>query len=354
MGDNNQPQANAQPTAVNPQAPVADPGDQAANLSLEAFLDRLNQPGADDGNAPNPADPATPPPADPGPSADDPTDPLEDHPEGNNVPEEVQQAIAEAGLTGGREQLVQRVHRLVDDRDTERNRRLEAERSLADAQAALQQAQTQQPAAASGDRFGVDPEIRRLGEERRVLEHDLQWLDNHLDGGTYTHNGQEHELSAEEVTRFRRDAERRLAQIDGREAARRESLDQSHRQQEAAFESQVHQAYPSASAPNSSAHQWLAGIEQQLPEIKRFPDWKLVALDALAGRRLRESRTKKGTAAPRTRPTPVTTRPAATPPPEGGEGEREVEMAHQQFQQGRSVDDFAGLIAARRRNAART
>lgn len=123
----------------------------------------------------------------------------------------IAQAIKDAGMAGDKakavQKLVKRLAALADQRDSERNRRLELERKL--------QGQTsEEPTHAAAVSTAVSDEVAVLDERIDHLERALETLDANPDGMTIqTDNGQI-ELSAEQVKQQKLAWKRELRQAN--------------------------------------------------------------------------------------------------------------------------------------------
>lgn len=378
---------------VEPSAPAA-PGNQSVRQLAATLIKSAPAPGeakTNEPGAPAPTEPAEPEPThepateptepeslktvegdepenpDPEPEPEPSPEP-EPEPETAPLPKELIEAIeiAKAQDGGkGKAEMLKRIHKLTDARDTERNARLTAEEQNAQLRTELQQARETKPAAATP--MGVHPEVHKVQQELANVDHWLGWCEESLsklqagevesvevpDG-----QGGKLQVGVKEVAKTRRDLENIRQETVARKV-------QTEQQVKAAFETayqQSHQAaltkFPALKDPNSDWSIKAKQIIQAMPGIKNFPDHEIMIGHFLRGLEL-EAATKGTPESPVRRATPSRepTKVSTTPPGSGAEpeepGEKKVKSSTQQFQKSGSTRDLARTLTASRQ-ASRT
>jgi hypothetical protein len=282
--------------------------------------------------------------------------------EGARLPPEVAAAIEEAKLGKSQAKIVRRIHELADQRDRERNARLEAERQRDQAleQAAQAGRVPPQPLIPSQDPLNNSPEVKEITTALNQAERVISWAEENPDGGEV--NGQAY--SAEEIAQLKSHAERNRTELLAERAAVRSQLRSKLAEAEATFRHQAATIYPWMARPDALESKEVAAILQQLPQVKAFPNWPLVLGDYIAGRKAREAamaaraagkgqpgpspslRTTK--VPPAREPTPVVARSGATPTRTNG-ADREVEQAQKELESTGDVRALGRLFTAKRK-----
>lgn len=270
------------------------------------------------------------------------------------------EALAEAKLPKGREQLLKRLHTLVDQRDMERNRRLQVEQQM------QQQAQ-ERPSEISNRKFEISnepPEAQQLSEQIAQLDYVIQLAENNPDGATVPEGqGRERYFSPQELANARRNAERQRQDLVSERSALRVAFRQQMAGMRKEYAQQARTAYPWLTNPQSAEAKEFAQVVGQLGDLQaRFPDLDLWVADAVAGRLARTAKSQNGRAvgalAPRKTPAP------AAPPPVPGGGSaaprrgpvtpvQAVDQARQQFETSGRLTDLAHKFAVQRQSRTR-
>jgi hypothetical protein len=291
----------------------------------------------------------------------EPGGPDPDAPPGPGRPAWFDEALAEARLPKGREQLLKRLHTLVDQRDTERYRRLEAERQL------QTQAQERPPRPAEAPAGPMEsPETQALSHQIAQLDYVIQLAQDNPDGVQVPlGNGKERYFTPQELANARRTAELQRQDLVSERSALRVAFRRELAQQRQEFTQQARTAYPWLGNAQSNEAKEFARLLQQLPGIQeRFPDADLWLADAVAGRATRLARSGNGhgpgagALAPRRATAPV------VPPPVPGGGTaaprrspptpaQAVDQARQQFETSGRLADLAGQFTAQRQSRTR-
>ena len=281
------------------------------------------------------------------------------------LPPEVAEAIeiAKAQDGGkGKAEMLKRIHKLTDARDTERNARLTAEEQVKQMRQELQEARTKAPAAAAP--AGMHPEVAKVVGELNTVDHWLGWCEEQLPrltsgevetvelpngkGGTL-------QVGLKDVAKTRRDLENMRQEVVAKkvqtEAAVKAAFNEAYRTSHQAALS----VYPWLKQETSREFQDFQTILKNVPGFKSIPDHELAIGDFLAGRALREAKAK-GAAAPGPRKAAASrepTRVETAAPSSGAEAEEEpakaVKQSQQSFAKSGSVKDLASMLTASRR-----
>jgi hypothetical protein len=275
----------------------------------------------------------------------------------------------------GAKKLLKRIHKLVDQRDQERNERLALQARLAaveqgrngpsDAEAMEGRGQRtedrgQQPQQqAGGDWVDRVPQVAKLNERLASLNEMVAWCRKNPDGGEVPDGkGGMVEIDAETAARARENAEAERAELTAERAALRTQFRQRAEQDRQQFDAVAKTEYPWTADESSPEFKEASVIFRVMPQLRDLPSARLAMADWYAGKKAREAKAAaqqgKGKATvPATKP-----KPAAEPTPVGtggsgkGGGARrggdEVEvLAKKQRSSGR-VSDLARVFAAKR------
>jgi len=289
-------------------------------------------------------------------------------PETGALPPEVAEAIEIAkAMDGGKgkAEMLKRIHKLTDARDTERNARLTAEEQLKQVRTELQEAR-KTPGGGPGPTApaGMHPAVHAIVQELANVDHWLGWCEEalpRLQSGETDQvelpdgKGGALKVGLKEVAKTRRDLENIRQEVVAKKvSAEREVKVQFEQAYQRSHQAAV-TAYPWLKTETSPEYQAMQTIVKMMPGFKQVPDHELAIGDFLAGKALREARAKGGEAAatrkaaPSREPTKVTT----TAPSSGGEPvdeeEKAVKESQQQFAQSGSVKDLARTLTASRR-----
>jgi hypothetical protein len=286
------------------------------------------------------------------------------------LPPEVLEAIeiAKAQDGGkGKADLLKRVHKLVDARDTERNARLAAEEAAKNLRQELQDARKETPAAAVPS--GVHPAVAAVRQELANVDHWMGVCEDvlpKLQSGEMEFaefpDGKGGTIKADEASVQR--TLRELQDVRQETVARKV---QTERDVQTAFESKFRESHASAvkrfpwiANPQSPESVQLKKAVELFPAIKGFPDYEIamghmfrsMALDAEAAAKAKTNGAVKK-AAPAREPTKVSTTPPGGGVEEDEGGKKEAKQAESQFEKSHSTRDLAKRFATSRR-ASRT
>lgn len=279
------------------------------------------------------------------------------------LPAEILEAIeiAKAQDGGkGKAELLKRVHKLTDARDTERNARLQAEEANAQLRTELQQARAQKPEAATPT--GMHPEVHKVNQELSNVDHWLGWCEESaaaLQGGEVETveapdgKGGKIQVGLKDVLKTKRDLENMRQEVVAKKVQTEQAV-------KAAFQEayqQSHQAaltkFPQFKDPESDWSQKAKQIVGAMPGIKGFPDYEILIGHFLRGLEL-DAQAAKAPATPARKAAPDR-EPAKvniTPPGSGAEpdepSEKKVKASTQQFQKTGSTRDLAKTLTANR------
>ena len=283
------------------------------------------------------------------------------------LPPEVAEAIeiAKAQDGGkGKAQLLQRVHKLVDERDTERNARLAAEEKVTRMTTELDDARKgkAQPAAPTGDLHPAVAEV--VGEIRNVD----QWLGTLRKAQPALNNGTQSELqipdgkggmtslSADQVNNLVDDLTNQRTELVARKVQTEGAVKQAFRETYRQVHAQAVREYPWLDKTDSPQTVRMQEMLKAIPSLKQYPDYELVMGDYFAGQAARLARQKAA------RMTPATKVPVKTPEPPrvpiaggagGGTGEKpgdgDATEADKQFEKTGKVGDLAKSFSAKAR-----
>lgn len=236
-------------------------------------------------------------------------------PEG--APDWLAEVLADGRLPDGQRRLVQRIHQLVDQRDAERNLRIELERNAPPAQPPAD------PAGAGAEAAPVaqpaESVLQQLDRQTAELRSAIAWARANPDGGTLRNaQGQPVEVDAagvaayaaqwnEELTRTIVQRETQAMQVEAAAA-------EAHRQgvvRYQAAEAEARTAYPWLAQAASPEYAEARVVIRENPGITALPDWPLMVGDMVTRRMMRK---KAGAAAPPIVAPPLT-RPRAVAVP---------------------------------------
>ena len=285
------------------------------------------------------------------------------------LPKELLEAIeiAKAQDGGkGKAEMLKRIHKLTDARDTERNARLQLEEQTANLRNELIQARQQTPQTAAP--VGIHPEVHKAATELANVDHWLGWCEENLpklqSGELETveapdGKGGKIQVGFKDVAKTKRDLENIRQEVVARkvqtEKAVKDAFDTAY--------NTSHQAaltkFPQLKDPNSDWSVKAKQIINAVPGIKSFPDHEILIGHFLRGMEL-DAAAGKGAAAPATRKAAPSREPAkvtTTAPGSGAEpdepAEKKVKQSSQQFQKSGSMRDLARTLTANRQ-ASRT
>lgn len=273
------------------------------------------------------------------------------------LPPELAEAIELAKGEGkkGVADLLARVHKVVDQRDTERNARLAAEETVTKLQAQLEESKTSRPDTAPSP-SGVHPAVKAVTDQLANVDYWLDQCDQNPDGLTIPDGKQgEISLDADGVAKARRGLERQRSELVARkvnvEASVKEEFTKAYREQH----THAQRLYPELFKKDSTEAKAVEQMLAALPGLKSFPDYEVVIGRYLRGMKLELAQTKTGTQAPRKpavsrEPTPVVTEPpSAAPPRVNGAKAKQPADTDDGFQKSGRTSDLARSFAANAR-----
>lgn len=192
--------------------------------------------------------------------------------------------------------------------------------------------------------------ITQLDGEIIKLRQYEEWSDINPDGGRFSEDGKDYELSADEVRSYRRQAaERRMTLLSKREA-RMESLRGEFASQQKAAHAEAVKLYPWIEKSDTAEFQEAVRLVRENPAITHRADWEILIARQVAGSRL-ESEARKAKAPLRTgaKPPPVITHSASAAPSKPRE-QAKSSQAEQDFKATGRTGDLAKLFAQKRRS----
>jgi hypothetical protein len=280
------------------------------------------------------------------------------------LPEELSDAMEVARADGktGTAKLLKRVHRLVDERDTQRNQRLAVEEQLEQMRREVSELREQKTAPRESVPAGMHPEVAKVVSEIQKVDAWLMRCRANRDGMTVPDGkGGEISLDAEQVDTLREQltnertdlaTQRRLVEHDV-QAAFAASHAQFHRQ---ALE--VFPFYKDAKSPESIE---LQAILKVFPQLKSSPDYEIVLGHYFRGKALYEAEQKakakgnggvrKATAA--REPTKVLAEAPGGAVSAKPAREKSAEESEKAFAKSGSTKDLAKMFAAKARAQSR-
>jgi len=178
--------------------------------------------------------------------------------------------------------------------------------------------------------------VEEVRKEMMQAEQTLEWAEDNPDGALLETKEGEREFTAEDVREIRKKAAR---------AMRRQLPDQlGFIQARDHLEPQALEAYPWWKDKASSEFQDAMQLMRHMPEVARYPDYKFVVGDYLAGRAARENPVKaKAPAKGVKKAPPQPTAPTAEPAPIDPVAVRSA-SAMKAFQESGGVDELANII----------
>lgn len=274
------------------------------------------------------------------------------------LPTELAEAIAElkADGKGGQAKLLKRLHTVVDQRDSERNRRLESEQRLTEAEEQLKSKPTEaSPTTAPADLVAQHPEVAQVTQAIAQVDGYIQWCKANKEGGEVPDGkGGKTFLDADAVAEILDNARNRRTELVAVKAQRAETVRNATKAAHQEFHGVAVKAYPWLEKRESAQRQEMDAILQQAPFLKQFPNYELVIADMFRGRAARESASKAPAVKPMVKPKggnippKVVAEPSATRQPADPK-RKDISEADTQFEKSGKTDDLARTFAARRR-----
>lgn len=178
--------------------------------------------------------------------------------------------------------------------------------------------------------------LEDIQKEMLRAEQTLEWAEDNPDGALLTTDEGEREFTSEDVREIKKKASRALR--------RQLPEQQAYLQARDSLEPQALESYPWWKDKASSEFQSAMQLLRQMPELARFPDYKFVVGDYLAGRGLRENLPAKQAAAKVAKKAPSQpTAPTAEPAPIDPAAARSA-SARKAFQETGGVDELANVL----------
>jgi hypothetical protein len=350
------------PATAAPAKPVRKPGKAAAAPALKSPSPapapsaedegELNGPG---GTAPNGIAPQDPTPPGEAPADDglgDPTDEPETPALNGELHPEVQAAVEALAKNGynaktATKLLTGRIHKLADQRDTERNGRLAAEERVRQIEA---ERNAPAPAAApAGTPYAGDARFSELDAKISTTRENVQWLRDNPNGGEVEVGKERQEWTAQQVAKALADEERRLTKLEVRREQMVDQVAAETAQRRDANRQQAVKQFPWLTDRNAPEMKEAVEFVKKYPSTLQLEDgWTLLG-ELITGRMVLKQRAQH--------PAP---RPASTPAPamihgSGRNGRRAPQSGEQplaqataRFEQSGKVADARTMLAARR------
>jgi hypothetical protein len=257
--------------------------------------------------------------------------------------------------------LLKRVHSLVDQRDMERNGRLEAERQLAElkgnAERGTRNAEPQQqdqpawsPKTLDDALAWTDQKVRDLDRMLADVDEFEDWAEANTDGGSFKEGEKTYELSADEIRTFLRKGQNQRTRLLSQREARMEMIRQQHQEARATAHEEAVRLYPWLEKKDSAEFQEALQIVRGNPAVLHRADFELMVARQVAGGRLEREAAKKLPKKPAGSPAPVVTHaPAAAAKANPGDTPTTLKAAEEGFGKTGRVGDLGKLLAERRK-----
>lgn len=219
----------------------------------------------------------------------------------------------------------------------------EAEAEIEDLKRKLEEAESRASEAATdfvpppteANPFANLDTVEAVQKELLQAEQTLEWAEDNPHGAVLETKEGEREFTAEDVKEIRKKAAR---------AIRRQLPEQlGYIQAVGQLEPKAIEAFPWWKDKASSEFQGAMQVLRSMPELARFPDYKFVVGDYLAGRALREAPKKAAPAKEVKKAPPQPTAPTAEPAPVDPTAARSA-SAMKSFQSSGGVDELANVI----------
>jgi hypothetical protein len=244
--------------------------------------------------------------------------------------------MADATTPAGLKKAVAWIHEVVDQRDVERNARIDAERRLAEVEgggrraedspddAGLENAPTPTtPAAASQALPAIEQQLVQLDQRQARLQAAIAWAAQNSDGGTLRDKqGNPIEVDAAGLQTYVAQWRADLAPLADQRTAlvtRREIAAVAHQQTMATrfrtAEQQALEMYPWLKNTSSPEYVEARAFMEANPGISYLPDWPLMVGAHVSAKRSRTTAVAAGALPPQVAPPLTRARAAAVPPP---------------------------------------
>lgn len=283
-------------------------------------------------------------------------------------------------------ELQKRLHAVVDQRDTERNARLEAERRLAQRQevgADDPEGSVQAPGPMEGH-----PAVRQLDGQIQNTLGTIEMVERYVDAVEDATSRQEDPpqhitlangkpwtnaagvpvvVTVSQAREWLRQYERQLTQLQVRRETTLSQLSVDRRTTEKQTMASAVTVYPWMAKKDSAEFIEARALLHQRPGLRNDPQWPLIVGDYITGKRLRESRSANGNNGTGLAPkAPPLQKPRSTAPPPPVAGQRtaaapaaaadgeELDKAREEYRKSPTLKNRAKIFALQRqqRNAA--
>lgn len=265
--------------------------------------------------------------------------------------------LQKAGAKGALQILQKRIPKLVDQRDTERNGRLQAVEQNAQLRQELTEARKPKEVRQDAGPTLQHPEVAKVMGELNNVDTWLGWCEQNPEGGELPDGkGKDGtvQLDASQVTTMRRELEKNRTELVARKVQTEATAKAEFRQQFETHHAAAVAQYPWLKNAQSPEHQEMQGILQVAPWFKQSPDYELAIGDFLAGKALRLAKAKTVNGLPPRKPAAARepTRVMADPPTTGARrqepGKAKKEEADSKFKSSGSTKDLAKRFSADR------
>ena len=177
--------------------------------------------------------------------------------------------------------------------------------------------------------------VEDVQKELLQAEQTLEWAEDNPDGALLETKEGDREFTAEDVREIRKKAARAIRRQLPEQLGYIQAVNQ--------LESKVVEAFPWWKDKASSEFQGAMQVLRSMPELARFPDYKFVVGDYLAGRAQREAPRKGVSAKAVKKAPPQPTAPTAEPAPVDPAAVRSA-SALKSFQESGGVDELTNVI----------
>ena len=283
----------------------------------------------------------------------------------NGRPQWVQELLDDPDIPKVKKTLLTRIHSLVDERDAERNARLELER--AQAQATVAPA-NQPQAGPAGTGLEAHPNVRAIDGQLSQVLSGLEILERHPEGGELTRldgqplldaNQRPLQMTPDEVRHARLKYNADLSRLNAERATTVMALGQDRSAREAEANRTARASYPWLNDRQSAEYQTAVTVLREFPGVKANPEWPLVVgryVTGLMAERAAAARTMPPRPAPMTRPkggntpAPVAAQRSVVAPPADPVA-TELAEARDSYRKAPTVKNRAKLFALQRQQS---
>jgi len=268
--------------------------------------------------------------------------------------------LTKAGAKGALQILQKRIPKLVDQRDTERNARLQAEQKLTELEGELETAKTQKSEDRGPKAEGTHPAVAKLSSQISEVDGFIKLFRSNPNGVEIDDGqGGKTMLTGDEVSdHLERLRDKRTELMTERKLAEQRVADnfQQSYQQSHALAVRV---YPWLTKPDAPEQARLKAMLTAMPGLKQFPDYELVVGHYLRGEAAAVAEAKAKGQAPASRKAPPSREPTkvVTEAPGGKAGpadakttaQQAVKKAEEQFKKTGKKEDLQKWESAKQR-----